>query len=48
MSRLNAPGVSSSRPTVNVYTGLAFVSMAATLGALIYLIMKFMELGIFK
>lgn len=39
--------MSSSRPTVNVYTGLAFVSMAATLGAMVYMIVKFMSLGIF-
>jgi hypothetical protein len=48
MSRLNAPGPASSRPTVNVYTGLAFISMAATLGTLIFLVMKFMDMGIFK
>jgi hypothetical protein len=47
MSRMNAPGVSSSRPVVNVYTGLAFVSMVATLAAMIYMVIRFMELGIF-
>ena len=47
MSRMNAPGMSSSRPSVNVYTGLAFISMAATLGAMVYLIVKFMGMGIF-
>ena len=47
MSRMNAPGIGSSRPSVNVYTGLAFISMAATLGAMIYLIIKFMSMGVF-
>jgi hypothetical protein len=37
----------SSRPTVNVYTGLAFISMAATLAAMVYLIIKFMGMGVF-
>ena len=48
MSRMNAPGMGSNRPTVNVYTGLAFISMAATLGAMVYMIMKFMGLGLFS
>jgi hypothetical protein len=47
MSPLNAPP-SSSRPIANVYTGLAFISMAATLAAAAYLVVKFMELGIFS
>ena len=47
MSRLNSPGIASSRPTANVYTGLAFISMVATLGAAIYLVVKFMGMGIF-
>ena len=48
MSRLNAPGAGSSRPTPNVYTGLAFISMAATLAALVYVLIKFMGMDIFK
>ena len=47
MSRLNAPGSMSGRPTNNVYTGLAFISMAATLAALIYVVIRFMDLGVF-
>jgi hypothetical protein len=46
MSRMNAPSPVSSRPTVNVYTGLAFLSMGATLAAGIYMVMKLMALGI--
>ena len=46
MSRLNAPGGISSRPTNNIYTGLAFVSMAVTLGALVYVIMRMMSLAL--
>ncbi|HEY4328288.1 MAG TPA: hypothetical protein VGN88_01030 [Phycisphaerae bacterium] len=48
MSRMNIPGPMSARPTVNVYTGLAFISMAATLGALIYVVIRFMSMGIFS
>ena len=46
MSRLNSPGM-SARPSVNVYTGLAFISMAATLATMVYLIIKFMGMGVF-
>ena len=46
MSRLNAPGGYSSRPINNVYTGMAFVSMVVTLGALIYVVMRMMALGV--
>ena len=47
MSRMNAPGMMSSRPTTNVYTGLAFVSMLSTLVALVVMVIKFMDMGIF-
>ena len=47
MSRLNAPPP-GSRPMPNVYTALAFISMIATLAALIYVIYRFMDLGVFK
>jgi hypothetical protein len=47
MSPLN-PGAGSSRPTPNVYTGLAFISMAATLATLVYVVLKFMGMGIFS
>jgi hypothetical protein len=47
MSPVN-PGASSSRPVPNVYTGLAFISMAATLGTLVYVVLKFMNMGIFS
>jgi hypothetical protein len=46
MSPLPSPG--SIRPTANVYTGLAFISMAATVVAAVYLVLKFMEFGIFN
>ena len=46
MSRLNAPGAGSRSATANVYTGLAFISMAATLATMIYLLVKFMGMGI--
>ena len=36
MSRLNSPGTIVVKPTNNVYTALAFISMIATLGALIF------------
>jgi|WetSurMetagenome_2_1015567.scaffolds.fasta_scaffold983854_2 hypothetical protein len=48
MSRLNAPSPSSNRPSANVYTGLAFISMIATLGAAAFFAWKCMELGIFN
>ncbi len=48
MSPMNVPSAGSSRPTPNVYTGLAFISMAVTLAAAVYLVIKFMDLGIFS
>jgi hypothetical protein len=48
MSRLNTPGVIRTQPTNNVYTGLAFISMASTLAALIFVVMRFVSLGLFK
>jgi hypothetical protein len=47
MSPVN-PGAGSSRPTPNVYTALAFISLLATLATLVYVVMKFMSLGIFS
>jgi hypothetical protein len=38
MSRLNSPNVIVVKPTNNVYTALAFISMLATLGALGYML----------
>jgi hypothetical protein len=46
MSRLNAPGGISSRPVNNVYTGMAFISMIVTLGALVYVFWRMLDLGI--
>ena len=46
MSRLPTSGPMSSRAMPNVYTGLAFISMLATLGALVYMLVKFMGLGL--
>jgi hypothetical protein len=37
----------TSRPTVNVYTGLAFVSAVVSLAALIYLVFRCLDMGIF-
>ena len=47
MSRMNVPGGISSRPTNNVYTGLAFLSMMVTLAALVVVLMRVMQLGVF-
>jgi hypothetical protein len=47
MSRMNSPGI-PSRPTANVYTGLAFISFVATLIALIYMVIKFVDMGVFR
>jgi hypothetical protein len=43
MSRLNNPGAIYVRPTTNVYTGLAFISMIATLGAVIFVLLRVMD-----
>jgi hypothetical protein len=48
MSRLNSPAAMSGARTNDVYTGLAFISMIVTLAALIYVIVRFMDLGVFK
>lgn len=48
MSRLPSSAPVTARATPNVYTGLAFISMAATLGALIYIVARFASLGILK
>ena len=47
MSRLNSPGY-VGRPTSNVYTGLAFIAMVATLVALVYVVLRFMDMGVFR
>ena len=41
-------GMAVGRATNNIYTGLAFISMAATLATMIYLLVRFMDLGILK
>jgi len=43
MTRLDTPTRVTVRPTINVYTGLTALSMLATLAALIYMIMRFMQ-----
>jgi hypothetical protein len=49
MSRLNTPGVmAQGRAQNNVYTALAFISFASTLGALAYVVYQFLNLGVFK
>lgn len=47
MSRMNTPGVIYVRPTNNIYTGLAFISMLVTLVALGYVAWRFNLLGVF-
>ncbi len=46
MSRLGS-GTIYVKPINNVYTGLAFISMAATLVALVYVALRLHELGAF-
>ena len=46
MSRMNSPGTVVVAPTNNVYTALAAISCLATLGALIYAVIKLHELGV--
>jgi hypothetical protein len=41
MSRLNSPGTVVVKPTNNVYTALAFISMLATLGALVFTLYRY-------
>jgi hypothetical protein len=40
MSRLNSPGTVFVKPTNNIYTALAFISMIATLGALVFTLVR--------
>jgi hypothetical protein len=47
MTQFN-PRMAVGRPVNNIYTGLAFVSMAATLATMVYLLVRFMDLGILK
>ena len=42
------PRMAVGRATNNVYTGLAFIGMLAMLATMIYLIIRFMDLGILK
>jgi hypothetical protein len=44
MSRLGS-GTILVRPTNNIYTGLAFISMLSTLVALVYTYLRLRELG---
>ncbi|HVS71469.1 MAG TPA: hypothetical protein VHQ47_09465 [Phycisphaerae bacterium] len=46
MSRVNTPGTIRVRPTPNVYTAMAFVSMLAMLAALAYTVWKFHDVGL--
>jgi hypothetical protein len=46
MSRINTPGTLRVRPSPNIYTALAFISMAATLTALVYTAYKFHAVGV--
>lgn len=46
MSRLNTPGTITLRPSPNIYTLLAFISMAATLGALAFAAYRFHDVGL--
>ena len=47
MSRLNQPGMLVVKPQNNVYTGLALISMLATLGAVVYVVIRMKDLGMF-
>jgi hypothetical protein len=44
MSQFN-PRMAVGRPVNNIYTGLAFISMAATLATMVYLLVRFMEVS---
>ena len=46
MSRLNQPGMLVVKPQNNIYTGLAFIAMLASLGALVYVVIRMKDLGI--
>ena len=46
MSRLKQPGMLVVKPQNNIYTGLATLSLLSTIGALVYVIMRFKELGL--
>ena len=46
MSRLNSPGTVTVAATNNVYTAMAAISFLATLGALIFAVLKFREIGV--
>jgi hypothetical protein len=46
MSRLGS-GTIFVKPTNNVYTGLAFISMVASLVTLVYVFLRLRELGAF-
>jgi hypothetical protein len=48
MSRVPSSSPVTLRPLPNIYTGLAFVAMVATLGALVYMIYQFASLGILQ
>jgi hypothetical protein len=48
MSRMNSPSPMSGARVNDVYTGLAFISMIVTLAALVYVVYRFMDLGVFK
>ena len=43
MSRLNAPSVVQVKPSNNIYTALAFISMIAMLGTMCYVLMVFLH-----
>lgn len=45
MSRINQPGTLRVRPSPNVYTAMAFISMASVLTALIFTAWKFHVVG---
>jgi len=43
MSRLDSPARMTVKPGVNVYTGLAALSCLATLAALVYALVQYMN-----
>ena len=46
MSRMNSPSPMTGKAPTNVYTALAFISFVASLSALVYVILRFIDLGI--
>ena len=46
MSRLSSPSPMGGRAQNNIYTALAFISFVASFAVLVYVVLRFYELGI--